>query len=223
MKELAVRDVAQRMGLSEQRVRMLLKQGRLPGHKVGRAWLVPGEIDLPSRENRGRPVSAANAWALLALLSGDVPEWVDPSVRSRLRRRIRDRELVHVLKASEPRSAIYRGRVLPADLSKLSREFQLVLSGLSAKSSGLDIVPIGQALDAYVDAKTLRAIERRFRPDRASSSPNVSLRVPAHPWILRRPREAPRAVVAADLLTDDDPRVARAAARLFEGIHDSDS
>ncbi len=223
MKELVVREVAHRMGVSEQRVRVLLKQGRLAGRKVGRAWLVSGDTDLPARENRGRPVSAANAWALLALLGGEVPAWVDPSVCSRLRRRIRDRELVHVLKASEPRSAIYRGRVLLSDLPKVSQTFHLVPSGLSAKSSGLDIVLIGQALDAYVDAKTLRAIERRFRPDRGSSGPNVTLRVPTHPWILRRPGEAPQSVVAADLLADEDPRVARAAARLLEGIHDSDS
>lgn len=223
MKELTVREAAHRMGVSEQRVRALLKQGRLAGRKVGRAWLVSGDRDLSARENRGRPVSAANAWALLALLSGEIPAWVDPSVRSRLRRRIRDGELVHVLKASEPRATIYRGRVLPTDLPKLSSTFHLVRSGLSATDSGLDIVPVGQALDAYVDAKTLRAIERRLRPDRASSSPNLTLRVPAHPWILRRPLEAPQPVVAADLLADEDARVAGAATRLLEGIHDSDS
>jgi hypothetical protein len=77
-------------------------------------------------------------------------------------------------------------------------------------------VPVGQALDAYVDAKTLRAIERRFRPDRHSRSPNMILRVPTHSWILRRPGEAPPPVVGADLLFDEDPRVARAAVRLLE-------
>lgn len=205
------------MGVSEQRVRVLLKEGRLSGRKVGRAWIVSGEPDFPARENRGRRLNGANAWALLALLNGEVPHWVDPSVRSRLRRRIREHVFLRDLKTSEPRAEINRWRVLSADIPKIDNSFHLVHSGLSAKQSGLDIVPVGQALDAYVDAGTLRSLERRFRPDRFSPSPNVILRVPTHSWILSRPGEAPQAVVAADLLTDEDPRVARAAARRLEG------
>lgn len=217
MKEYSVREAAQLIGVSPQRVRAMLDAGRLHGRKVGRAWLVPDPERL-DRRPPGRPLSAASAWALLALLVGDVPEWVDPSVVSRLRRRVRRGGVVRALRESVPRARLHRWRVLPRDIDKLVNEFRLVLSGLSARHPELDVVPLGHELDAYVDASHLPRIERRFRPDRASERPNVILRVPSHRWILERFDKAPPPVVAADLLVSDDPRVARAATLLLEAL-----
>lgn len=215
MTEHSVREAARLIGVSPQRVRAMLEAGRLQGRKVGRAWLVPNPERLDRRPG-GRPLSPASAWALLALLVGDVPGWVDPAVRSRLRRRIRQGGAVRGLRESAPRARLSRWRVLPRDIDKLMSEFPLVLSGLSARHSELDVVPVGPGLDAYVDVAHLSKIERRFRPDRAPERPNVLLRVPSHPWILERFDEAPVPVTAADLLASDDPRVARAAARFLE-------
>lgn len=215
MPEYSVREAARMIGVSPQRVRAMLDAGRLQGRKVGRAWLVsdPQRLD---RRPGGRPLSAASAWALLALLVGDVPEWVDPAVVSRLRRRVRQGGVVRVLRQSAPRARLHRWRVLPRDIHKLVSEFPLVPSGLSAGHPELDVVSVGHELDAYVDARHVRRIERRFRPDRSSERPNVILRVPSHRWILERFDRAPPPVVAADLLLSDDPRVARAAMRLLE-------
>lgn len=206
------------IGVSPQRVRAMLGAGRLQGRKVGRAWLVSDPERL-ARRPRGRPLSAASAWALLALLAGDVPVWVDPAVVSRLRRRIRQGRIVQPLKESAPRAAIHRWRVLPRDIDKLVSEFPLVLSGLSARPPELDVVPIGHELDAYLASRYLPQIERRFRPDRSPEQPNLFLRVPSHRWILEQSDKAPLPVVAADLLLSDDPRVARAAVRLLEPKH----
>lgn len=215
MKEYSVREAARLIGVSPQRVRAMLQAGRLQGRKVGRAWLVSDPQRL-ERRPRGRPLSAASAWALLALLAGEVPEWVDPAVVSRLRRRVRQGEVARVLRQSAPRAQLHRWRVLPRDLDKLASEFPLVPSGLWARLPELDIVSVGQELDAYVDVRDVPKIERRFRPDRSSERPNLILRVPSHRWILERFDKAPPSVVAADLLLSDDPRVARAALRLLE-------
>lgn len=213
----SVAESAYRLQISEQRVRALLQAGRLQGHKVGRTWIVDGDLDPARRRLRGRPLRASNAWALLALLADESADWVDPTTLSRLRKRIRSpHDLAGALHDSQPRSQIFRWRVLPNDVGTLLREYRLVPSGLSAGHAQLDVVSAGHPLDVYVDEKQLLAIERRFRPDRAPAQPNVILRVPSHPWILGRFNQAPLSVVAADLLDDEDPRVANAAARVLE-------
>lgn len=215
MKEYSVREAAALIGVSPQRVRVMLDAGLLQGRKVGRAWVV-SDPKRAERRSRGRPLSAGNVWALLALLAGEVPDWVDPAVRSRLRRRIHQGVAGEALRRSEPRARLHRWRILPGDIDKLVREFPLVLSGLSAGYRELDVVPIMGEVDAYVDVRHLAKIERRFKPDTAAEQPNAILRVPSHPWILKRSDKAPLAVVAADLLSSDDPRVARAARLVLE-------
>ena len=107
--------------------------------------------------------------------------------------------------------------MLPSDIAKLVSEFPLVLSGLSAGHSALDIVPVGQQLDAYVDEIQVSRIDHRFQPDLGTDRPNLFIRVPSHPWVLGLFDKAPVPVVAADLLDHEDPRVAGAAVRLLEG------
>jgi len=217
MKEMSVKSAAKHLGLSEQRVRALLKAGRIKGRKIGSAWIVEGGAYLADSRPDGRPLAGSNAWALLAILSKQDPSWVDPSVRSRLRRWIGQRDIVRLIRESAPRSVIHRWRVLPGDLQMIESLYPAVRTGLSVPVSQLDIVPIPEAFDAYVDQGALRAMERRFRPEFDSSNPNIVLRVPVQDWILSF-QNAPAPVAAADLLLHDDPRVARAAAQLLKGL-----
>jgi len=219
MKAWSVRETAERLGVSEQRVRAMVRSGRLQASKVGHRWVVESDAGDLRRSRPGRPLAAANAWALLALLSGESPDWVHPSARSRLRRRLSDFNWLEVsLADSQPRALVLRWRVLPGDLSKLQDAVRLVYSGLSANRPELDVVPSSRQIDAYVDERSLRDVELRFRPDQSSANPNLILRLPSHDWVLRQGAQAPRAVVAADLLRHDDPRVARAARRLLERL-----
>jgi excisionase family DNA binding protein len=212
----SVRETADQLGVSEQRVRAMAKSGRLPASRVGHRWVIESDSARLRRPHPGRPLAAGNAWALLALLSGNSPDWVHPSVRSRLRRRLSDIDwLEAALAHSEPRARILRWRVLPGDLGKLQVADYLVRSGLSAHHAELDVWPNPQQIDAYVSENSLRGMELRFRPERSSSRPNMILRLPSHEWILRQEPQAPQAVVAADLLGHDDPRVARAARHLL--------
>lgn len=215
MKEYSVAEASAVIGVSPQRVRAMLAAGRLHGRKVGRAWLVSDPERLVRRP-QGRPLSEASAWALLALLAQEAPDWVDPAVASRLRGRIRQGGVVRPLRESAPRAVIHRWRVLPGDIEKVVKEFPLVLSGLSAGHSELDVVPVGRELDAYVDERHLAKIGRRFAPGHSAERPNLVLRVPSRRWILERSDRAPVGVAAADLLLSDDPRVVRAAERLLE-------
>jgi excisionase family DNA binding protein len=213
----SVSHAAQELGLSEQRIRALIYSNDLPAKRLGRSWFI--EKDALERFRRkprgqGRPLSADNAWALLALLDGVNPKGVPSDVRSRLRRYVRDPDwLLRVVGHSEPRSRVLSLWVPPEDVKALGG-YPLVRSGLSAGGavSRLDVIPRqDESLDAYASEQLADEIEKRFFPEHGVSDPSVILRVPVVPWILEHGDEAPFSVVAADLLDHSDPRVRRAA------------
>jgi len=189
----------------------------VPAVRVGRNWALDrGLLRAHRRRRGGRPISADNAWALLALLSGSEAPWVDVFSRSRLKRRLLNRRgLEQALQWSEPGAAVYSWRFLPSDLPKL-HEYGLVRSGLAAQIPGLDILSMSNELDGYVSPRALAEIERRFQPAKSSDNPNVVLRVPSQPWILSQGPAAPPVVVAADLLAHADSRVARAGRKVLQ-------
>jgi excisionase family DNA binding protein len=202
-------DAANRLGLSARRVRALARAGRLKAHKIGSRWIL--EPVSAAREPRaGRPVSASIGWAILALLSGARPAGLHPSALSRLKRRLRDLEWVlRSLQYGEARARVVRWRVLPADIPKILAEYGLVLTGLSAITEEIDLLPSSGEVDAYVTSAVIRKIERQFQPAKEAGQPNLTLRVPNQPWILAFSR-APLAVVSADLLLSPDARAVRA-------------
>ncbi len=209
MRAWSSREAAEELGLSAQRIRALAGAGRLKAHKVGGRWVV--DPATAARDPRaGRPLSSSAAWAILAELSSARAAWIHPAAMSRLRRRMREPEwVIESLRTGQARAHTVHWRALPSDLAKIIEKVTLVRTGLSAVTHGLDILPGSDALDAYVDRRTLRFVERQFRPARESDEPNLTLRVPDQPWVLTY-SEAPLAVVAADLLLDGNPRVSRA-------------
>ena len=216
---ISVNQAAQALGVSPRRVRALIGSDSVPAVRLGRSWALDRSL-LRSRRGRraGRPISADNAWALLALLSGSEAPWADVFSRSRLKRRLLNRGWVEkALESSEPRSAIYSWRILPNDLPKL-KDYGLVRSGLAAQIPGLDLGPMDNAVDGYVSSKALAQIEKKLQPAKSPENPNVVLRVPSQPWVLSQGLVAPPAVVAADLLTHPDSRAARAGRKLLQTI-----
>ena len=202
-------DAAHRLGLSSRRVRALAAGGKLKAHKIGNRWIFE-PVSAVREPRAGRPVSAAIAWAILALLSGARPGGVHPSALSRLKRRLRDLEWVlRSLQYGEARARVVRWRVLPADIPKILAKRGLVLTGLSAITRAIDLVPSSEELDAYVTSDVMRTIERQFQPSKKSDEPNLTLRVPNQPWVLAF-SQAPLAVVSADLLLSPDARAVRA-------------
>ncbi|MDQ3822955.1 MAG: helix-turn-helix domain-containing protein [Actinomycetota bacterium] len=228
--DIPVKEAARRLGVSERWLRTLADRGDLRARRAGWAYLVDAEdVERLKRHQRppGRPLSAHNAWALLAMLTGEEPRWITPSARSRLRKALAyGAHPAALLRHSQPRSQIFRWRVLPSDLAKIATTHPFVRSGLSATPPDLDVVASRDlaTLDAYVTQPTPEALRARLKPETASRRPNLLLRVPVEPWVLTSPSEAPAAVVAADLLEHDDSRVVRAGERLLERLaHDRDS
>jgi excisionase family DNA binding protein len=217
---LSVEQASRRLAVSPRRVRAMIADEILPAERVGRVYLIDASaVERLARRPRprGRRLRAPNAWALLALLS-DLPDNAAARPSSSQHRlagfRARGHEAVLIeLMRSEPRAVIHRWRVLPRDLDLLLGDGRLVRSGLSAGARGIDVpfVPSRDGVDAYVSNADLDELKRRLRPIENAEASNVQLRVPiGGDWILSEP-VAPPAVVAADLLDDPDPRVARAA------------
>ena len=121
MNLMSVSQAAQALGVSPRRVRALIQSNRVPAVRVGRNWALDRNLlRSQGRRRGGRPISADNAWALLALLSGSQAPWIDVFSRSRLKRRLPSRQwLEKALQWSEPRAAVYSWRILPSDLPKL--------------------------------------------------------------------------------------------------------
>lgn len=209
----SVSEAAAELGISPQRIRALAQSGQIQADRVGGHWVIRDDsLSSPRDRAPGRPLSAANAWALLALLEGESPGWVHPSVRSRLRKRLKDSDwLARALVRSEPRANVNRWRLLPSDFSKIRASFPIVRSGLSAAGAALDLFSDEGPLDAYVSQRALAEIANQFKPLESSNEPNAFLRVPSHSWPLEHEGQVPIAVAAADLLSDEDPRVSRAA------------
>src|SRR5437899_8342560 len=109
MVKLSISEAADRLGISPQRVRVLAASNRIEAERIGHRWLVDdASLSFARQPHAGRPISSRNAWALLALLAGQSPDWVDPSVRYRLRKRmVRDSGwLEQALMFSEARAAV---------------------------------------------------------------------------------------------------------------------
>jgi len=222
MSNLSSEQAAERLGINGQRFRALASAGRLPAHKIGRVWVIDSDLlpDPAERPGPGRPLSADNAWAILAILAGERAEWVaDPSVLSRLRRRCRDsQQLIASLRHGVSRAQILRFRFLPHDLELLSQRADLVRSGLSANDPHINIRSRPDEVDAYIDEKSLDRIVEEFRPIGDPDRPNAVLRIPSRSWVLGRGNPAPSSVVAADLLSHEDARVHRAARHALQRL-----
>jgi len=216
---LPASEAARLLGLSLQRVRALVAGGELPGQKLAGRWFVErSAVERRLREPKlaGRPYSPRQAWGLIALAEGDSPTWLDAPNRSRLRRQLRENRLEDIVPSLARRARRLELRAHPSDVPRIEKEPGLIRSGVSAASEHrLEIVAPG-VLEAYVPAKRLAQLERRYHLE-PSADPNVILHVIDAPWPFERDqRVAPRLAAIVDLLDDNDERSRRAAQRALQ-------
>ncbi len=223
---ISIPEAADILGLSPGRVHALVINGQMPAQKVGGRWLIErGEVERRSGQKRlrGRPFSPPNAWFLLRLASGEDPDGIDPSVRSRLRRAL----ALEGLEQLGPRLA-RRGESRFYDAHRgeipyIVEDPRFVASGISAAAAlGLDVVG-GAEADGYIPAGALAdfAAGHALRPgDRGS---NLHLRVvpDAAWWLPDGARLAPNAAIALDLAEDPDPRSAKAGRQALLDLQSS--
>lgn len=135
MSTLTTREAAARLGVSQVATRKLIRTGQLiQAGTVGRAILVDrASVDQLAMlgTRRGRPWTEQNAWAALALLSGDAKVgWVGSSVASRLRAKLRTMTPDDLPVLARRRASVRRFRATP-DVVPVLRN-HLLLSGAAA-------------------------------------------------------------------------------------------
>ena len=215
---VSVADAARALGVSDRRIRALIRAGALAAQHVGRPWLV-SRADVEQRARHrgrpGRPLGERNAWALVARLSGS--EWpeLSPWDRSRLKQRLARRSLLSLAGELRDRAEPHLFRGDERVLERLRDDSDIVLSGVNAAAAyGVDIRAPG-VVEAYVDRDRLRDLVYRYalRPAEIADA-NVVFRAVDKPVPRARQGMAPVAAVALDLLESPDDRSRRAGREL---------
>jgi len=215
--DIAVREAAERLGVSEARIRQLLVAGDLSGRRIGRAWLVDGDdvARMQGQQRRpGRPVGPKRAWAILDILSGGSAPWLSYSERSQVRS--------YVARLDEPSGdewrSILRGRselrpvrAHPAALARLDGFDGVLLAGpAEAARRGFDLVAVREPRpEVYMQLSEWVRIARSLALQ-PSHDANLMVRHPMLVWPFEGRDAIPDAAIAADLLNSAEPRVVRA-------------
>ena len=135
--EIAVPDAAERLGVSEPRVRQLLASGDLAGRRLGRSWLVSAESVARLQQNRrlpGRPLGPRRAWGLLDILAGGEAAWLTSSARSQLKasmRRLAGADADEWRAALRGRSQVLACQAHPAAIPRLLSHQRVLPAGLA--------------------------------------------------------------------------------------------
>jgi hypothetical protein len=213
---LSIPDAAGVLGISPARVRALVVAGQLPAEKISNRWLLDAAaVERRQHEDprRGRPFAPRNAWGLLLYASGEHPQGLEPSVRSRLKRALRQEGLERLRPRLKGRARVLSYRAHPGEIPYLLEDPLLVCSGISAAAEeGIGLVS-GREADGYLAAGNLKAFaaEHALAPA-ARGEANACLRVvPDEAWSFLDGRVvAPQAAVAMDLSEEPDARSAQA-------------
>lgn len=217
---MRVEEVAEELGLSQQRVRALLADGRLEGRKIAGRWFVfPGSVERLRRrpEVRGRQLSPSNAWAFLLAASGQDLDGLSPWDRSRLLSRL-DSDWDRWIPRLRDRARAVRFRIHPGSLKKISSDRRLLLSGVSAaRQHGMDVIA-REEIEAYLREQDLPRLVRDYKLEE-SSRPNLVLHVIAGDWPFQNDQKfAPPALVAVDLIESGEARSRRAGNSMLKRL-----
>lgn len=219
MKLKSVPEAAEHLGVSSRRVRQMLSDGTLDGHRVGRGWVIEERAiraAAVSRRPAHRPWTARSAWSVLALADGMEPR-CNSYERSRAERRLAVGlpNLLDRLRSRARRLSFYTH---PATRDRIAVQPGVVRTAASASPEhALGLVGSGP-LDAYLKSSNLQAIRDGFVMEERSERANVVFRVVEdQTWPFPKGATvAPPAVVAVDLLESDDERSRRAGTELLQ-------
>lgn len=223
---VALREAAERIGVSQRRARAMIAAGQLEAEKVGGRWVVdPESLDrvAAARRRDGPPWTPLLAWAYLLCRDGD-PNAFDGLSRVS-RHRVRQRAgaslaLDELAALALRRAEVWRCRAHPSVIDELLDAG--VASGLSAAAAlgvGLGVRP-GEHADVYLPWSRAQQLvdELALAPARGADVNAIVRVVPESAWRLGRRKVAPVLAVALDLAEHDDPRSREAAAHLARRV-----
>lgn len=208
-RSLTVAQAAERLGVTAQRVRVLIADGELSASRfVGRWAIDPTSVERRMLLGRttGRNFTLPHAWGVLFLADGLSAPWLNPVERSKLKALLAAQGLAVLRPRLGRRAARLAFRAHPSDLARIAAEPGLMLTGASASPRhGQGIIDSGY-LEAYVRQGTASRLKKRYALG-PSENPNVILRVmdPCPATFPTLP-QAPTPAVAIDLLDDPEPR-----------------
>lgn len=213
--DIGVPEFALSRGLSERRVLQLIEKGDIKARRSSGRWFIDVK-ELNKRSNLRRPMSPKMAQAFINLLShGDVPEYLDPKEKSRLRNRLE--ELRHYDQPAwllsswlRKRAEVNKLRAHPADLHRLVSDERVVASGISDSRSGISA---SNFVEGYIRKNSLKQLQKDYLLV-PSEDPNVLLRVINIP--LQNP--LPLGFLLADLADHNNPREESQVERLLRKI-----
>lgn len=199
---ISVPEAAERLGVSEGRVRQRINDGSLPADKIGGRWVVHVVgLGAVGDSRVGRPLAPHMAWAVLDVLAGQKPALRYPAERSRACKyaaRLSDAKdpapLLRSLLRHRGRREVFKAA--PADLPDLREDERLRLSGVSADEG---IVAEG-LVEGYVAESDLQALlDDYFLLPAEPGEENIILHVAEDNRVQSWSRRMPKVVVAADL------------------------
>jgi hypothetical protein len=229
---VSVAEAATQLDVEPEQVRDLAHAGVLDSIKVpGGQSLLIGVDSIARRRaaqpRPGRPLSAANAWAMLWLADHRRPQWASAKELTRVRHYLA-RPLSRWPGLLSRRAAVHRARVPDAVVKRVESLPGVCRGGVAAAiGHGAPLVDVlGGAApfpwrELYLAPVAMAAVHRMRGVGWDSSAPNVLLRaLPADvpsaviEWVTCE-AEVPAAVAAADLLEQGEQRARHAAAELL--------
>jgi excisionase family DNA binding protein len=227
---LSTREAAAALGISPQRVRKMISDGRLPARRSSAGWLITRNAVVERRVDPsvGRPVHPRTAWAAIAMLDAatDSTGHVPPSgfvTDRRLRHRVL--KILSLLPDPTHNGAPWRSMlarrararrmwVHPGLLDRLAADPRVSGSGAIDANEGLSGGRSG--LELYIAQERLPAVVAQYRLGDDDDGQILLRAVPVDVPAALAPRWGERvspATTAADLLDEDDPRARDAAQR----------
>jgi excisionase family DNA binding protein len=218
--EIDVAEAAKRLNVTGHEVRRLVRVGRLPARRVGTALLIDAEavrLRMRIRPGRGRSLAPEMAWAVLWVMDGRDPSWLDPVHRSRARawiRAHRNDQIEALAGALNVRAHTERLRALPVHLEQIRYEEGLVVSG--SEALGRERLLTGGEVEFYCDAHTRDYLVKRYGLRKADDA-NLVLHISRMPLKkLGIGERMPEVIAAIDLLETKDSRGRAAGAKVLK-------
>jgi hypothetical protein len=216
VERISAAGAAEALDVSLERVRQLIRDGRLDARQVSGRWLIePDSVDRLAHEQRrsGRPWAAARAWGLLALAAGRDVSWLAPAEVRRLREVLADRNVGEMASQLRRRADRRPWYVHPGMIEDLLAEDGIVVGGARASGQLRDSGPV----DVYIASDVLERLVDRYVPDQSPAEPNLIARVVRGLWpFAHGERVVWPEVAAVDLLErGGDERARRVAHELL--------